>query len=73
MNDNDPLVPARSLRREPWNNGKLVGAKPPLRPKHVWGIRTKLQLEQRTRDLALSNLAIDSKFRSCDVVARLYD
>ena len=48
---------------------KLIGAKPPLRQKHVWAIRTKLQIEQRTRDLAMFNLAIDSKLRGCDVVA----
>ena len=53
----------------PWNKGKLTGAKPPLRPKHVWAIRTKLQMEQQIRDLALFNLAIDSKLRGCDVVA----
>src|SRR5712691_8652405 len=53
----------------PWNKGKLIGAKPPLRPKHVWSIRTKLQIEGRTRDLAMFNLAIDSKLRGCDVVA----
>jgi hypothetical protein len=47
----------------PWNKGKVVGAKPPLRPKHVWYIRTKLQVEGRIRDLALFNLAIDSKLR----------
>jgi len=56
-------------RREPWNKGKLTGAKPPLRPKHVWSIRTKLQVEGRTRDLAMFNLAIDSKLRGCDVVS----
>ena len=55
--------------RTPWNKGKLVGAKPPLRPSHVWSIRTKLKIEGRTRDLALFNLAIDSKLRGCDVVA----
>jgi hypothetical protein len=55
-------------RRVPWNKGKLIGAKPPLRPKHVWSIRTKLQVEGRTRDLAMFNLAIDSKLRGCDVV-----
>jgi integrase len=49
------------FRRIPWNKGKLIGAKPPLRQKHVWAIRTKLQIDQRTRDLALFNLAIDSK------------
>ena len=56
-------------RRSPWNKGKLVGAKPPLRPKHVWSIRTQLQVEGRTRDLAMFNLAIDSKLRGCDVVS----
>jgi integrase len=56
-------------KRVPWNKGKLTGAKPPLRPKHVWAIRTKLQIEGRTRDLAMFNLAIDSKLRGCDVVA----
>jgi len=55
--------------RTPWNKGKLIGAKPPLWPKHVWSIRTKLQIEGRTHDLALFNLAIDSKLRGCDVVA----
>ena len=59
----------RSQSREPWNKGKLIGAKPPLRPKHVWSIRTKLQVEGQTRDLAMFNLAIDSKLRGCDVVA----
>ena len=68
MNDNDP-GPRRTRSREPWNKGKLIGPKPPLRPSHVWSIRTKLQLEGRTRDLALFNLAIDSKLRGCDVVA----
>ena len=56
-------------KRIPWNKGKLTGAKPPLRPKHVWSIRTKLQMAERKRDLALFNLAIDSKLRGCDVVA----
>src|SRR3954452_525748 len=56
-------------KRVPWNKGKLTAAKPPLRPKHVWSIRTKLQIEGRARDLAMFNLAIDSKLRGCDVVA----
>ena len=56
-------------KRVPWNKGKVTGAKPPLRPKHVWSIRTKLQIEGRARDLAMFNLAIDSKLRGCDVVA----
>ena len=53
---------------QPWNKGKLTGAKPPLSPKHVWAIRTRLQLLKRLRDLALFNLAIDSKLRGCDLV-----
>jgi hypothetical protein len=58
-----------SCRRVPWNKGKLTGAKLPLRPKHVWSIRSKLQLDNRVSDLAMFNLAIDSKLRGCDVVA----
>ena len=54
--------------RVPWNKGKLIGQKPPLQPKHVWAIRTRLQLAGRKRDLALFNIAIDSKLRGCDVV-----
>jgi integrase len=49
--------------------GKLAGAKPPLQPKHVWAIRTRLQIARRIRDLALFNLAIDSKLRGCDLVS----
>src|ERR1700676_2623986 len=60
---------ATANRMRPWNKGKLPGSKPPLRPKHVWSIRTKLQIEGRVRDLAMFNLAIDSKLRGCDVVA----
>ena len=56
-------------RRQPWNRGKIIGQKPPLRPKHVWSIRTRLQMEGRTRDLAMFNLAIGSKLRACEVVA----
>jgi len=56
-------------KRVPWNKGKLTGARPPLRPKDVWAIRTRLQMERQSRDLALFNLAIDSKLRGCDVVA----
>ena len=55
--------------RTPWNKGKLIGAKPPLLLKHVWSIRTKLYIERRIRDLAMFNLAIDSKLRGCGVVA----
>src|SRR5215471_12649609 len=55
-------------KHTPWNKGKLIGAKPPLWPKHVWSIRTKLQIDDQVRDLALFNLSIDSKLRGCDVV-----
>jgi integrase len=65
----DQVNAAPASKRAPWNEGKLPGAKPPLRPKHVWSIRTKLQIEGRSRDLAMFNLAIDSKLRGCDVVA----
>ena len=67
MSDHEKRSPANG--RTPWNKGKLIGARPPLRPKHVWAIRTRLLLEGRIRDLALFNLAIDSKLRGCDVVA----
>jgi|HubBroStandDraft_6_1064221.scaffolds.fasta_scaffold17044_7 hypothetical protein len=63
-------VKTRLRERCPFDKkGKLTGAKPPLRPKHVWSIQTKLQIAGRTRDLAMFNLAIDSKLRGCDVVA----
>ena len=52
----------------PWNKGKLVGQKQPLKLPEIWAIRTRLQLAGKTRDLALFNLAIDSKLRSCDLV-----
>src|SRR6185437_14023357 len=68
MHDNANLNTA-TPKRVPWNKGKLIGPRPPLRQKHVWAIRTWLQIEQQTRDLALFNLAIDSKLRGCDVVA----
>ncbi len=53
---------------EPWNKGKLIGQKAPLKLKEIWAIRVRLELSQRTRDLALFNLAIDSKLRACDLV-----
>src|SRR3977135_332847 len=65
MQDRANTIPTRG----PWNKKKVTGAKPPVRPKHVWSIRTKLQIEGRARDLAMFNLAIDSKLRGCDVVA----
>jgi integrase len=68
MQDYENTAPTAPMR-VPWNKGQLIGAKPPLRRKHAWSIRTKLQIEGRTRDLAMFNLAIDCKLRGCDVVA----
>ena len=51
----------------PWNKGKLIGQKPPLKLQEIWAIRIRLQLQNKIRDLALFNLAIDSKLRSCDL------
>src|SRR5216683_7148603 len=56
------------MQNAPWNKGRLTGQKRPLKPKDVWGIRVQLQLKHRARDLALFNLAIDSKLRGCDLV-----
>ena len=55
-------------KRESWNKGKLIGQKPPLKPKDIWAIRIYLQNKHAVRDLALFNLAIDSKLRGCDLV-----
>src|ERR1700694_5422567 len=52
----------------PWNKVKLIGQKPPLKLKEIWAIRIRLQLDHRARELALFNLAIDSKLRGCDLV-----
>ena len=61
-------------RVTPWNKGKLLGQKPPLKLKEIWAIRIRLQLDHRIRELALFNLAIDSKLRGCDLVAlRVHD
>jgi integrase len=54
--------------REPWNKGKLIGQKPPLKLKEIWSIRIRLQIANKLRDLALFNLAIDSKLRGCDLL-----
>jgi integrase len=53
---------------EPWNNGKLIGQKTPLKLKEIWAIRVRLELSHRVSDLALFNLVIDSKLRACDLV-----
>ena len=53
--------------RDAWNKGRLLGQKPPLRPKEIWSIRIRLQLADRVRDLAMSSVAVDSKLRGCDL------
>jgi len=60
--------PSSKNRFTPWNKGKLVGQKSPLRLNEIWAIRVRLQIYERVRDLALFNLAIDSKLRACDLV-----
>ena len=55
--------------RTPWNKGKIIGQKPPLKQKDVWAIRIRLQMSNQVRELALFNLAIDSKLRACDLLA----
>ena len=52
----------------PWNKGKLVGQKAPLKLKEIWAIRVRLQVFCRTRELALFDLGIDSKLRACDLL-----
>src|SRR6516225_9618480 len=64
LDSNQPSV----IRRDPWNKGRLIGQKRPLKAKDVWSIRVRLQVERRARNLALFNLAIDSKLRACDLV-----
>jgi integrase len=54
--------------RRPWNAGRVIGAKPPLKPKHIWALRALLAANNRKRDLAMFNVAIDSKLRGCDFV-----
>ena len=61
-------LPAIRACRPAWNKGRIVGQKRPLMPKHVWAIRVRLEIAVNVRDLALFNLAIDSKLRGCDLV-----
>ena len=56
-------------KKKPWNKGKLIGPKQPLSLKQIWSIRHSLKIEERYRDLALFNLAIDSKLRACDLLS----
>lgn len=55
--------------RTAWNKGRLLGRKPPLKPKEIWSLRIRLQLADNARDLAMFNLAIDSKLRGCDLIS----
>lgn len=61
-------LPATRPVRTPWNQGRLIGQKRPLLPRQVWAIRARFELANNLRDLALFNLAIDSKLRGCDLV-----
>ena len=63
-----PNLPAIRALRPTWNKGRIVGQKRPLKPKHFWAIRVRLELAENHRDLALFNMAIDSKLRGCDLV-----
>jgi hypothetical protein len=62
-----PSLPAIRALRSAWNKGCIVGQKNPLEPKHVWAIRVRLELAENHCDLALLNMAIDSKLRGCDL------
>ena len=59
-----------AVSREPWNKGKLTGQKPSLKLPEIWAIRTRLQIASNVRELAMFNLAIDSKLRACDLTLR---
>jgi hypothetical protein len=61
-------LPAIRASRPAWNKGRIAGQKRPLQPTHVWAIRVRFEIAHRTRELALFNLAIDSKLRGCDLV-----
>jgi integrase len=71
MQDSTADHPCRTTTS--WNRGKLIGPKPPLKAKEIWSIRVRLQVAHRIRDLALFNLALDSKLRACDLVALRVD
>jgi integrase len=63
------MAAKRKRRRVPWNKGKIVGQKAPLKLREIWAVRVRLQLRSNLRDLALFNLAIDSKLRACDLLS----
>jgi site-specific recombinase XerC len=62
------LLPALRPDRVAWNKGRIIGQKRPLLPRHVWSIRVRLEIACNARDLALFNMAVDSKLRGCDLV-----
>jgi hypothetical protein len=62
------FLPALRPDRAAWNKGRIIGQKRPLLPKHVWSIRVRLEMADNKRDLALFNMAVDSKLRGCDLV-----
>lgn len=62
------FLPALRPERPAWNKGRIIGQKRPLLPKHVWSIRVRLEMADNRRDLALFNMAVDSKLRGCDLV-----
>lgn len=63
------FLPVLRPVRAPWNKGRIVGQKRPLLPRHVWSIRVRLEIAGNARDLALFNMAVDSKLRGCDLVS----
>jgi hypothetical protein len=65
MNDSAMTV---AYHPTPWNKGKLIGQKPPLKLREIWALRTRLEMGGKIKELALFNLAIDSKLRGCDLV-----
>ena len=62
------MTTSQQTEKLSWNRGRIIGPKPPLKPKHIWAIRTRLQHDGQVRDLAMFNVAIDSKLRGCDLV-----
>lgn len=62
------MTTSQQSQKQSWNRGRIIGPKPPLKPKNIWAIRTRLVHDGHVRDLAMFNVAIDSKLRGCDLV-----
>ena len=62
------MTTSQQSPKQSWNRGRMIGPKPPLKPKHIRAIRTRLQHDGHIRDLAMFNVAIDSKLRGCDLL-----